>query len=66
MNVYEIRILNEDHRTSAIVEVSHMSDYAAIRSACKLASGSAVEVWRDLECIYQDQADSSDRQRHIA
>jgi hypothetical protein len=71
MNVYEICILNEDRRTTAFIEATHMSDYAAIRSACKLASGHAVEVWRDLECIYQEPADkepadNSDRQERAA
>lgn len=66
MNDYEIRILNEDHRASAIIAATHLNDYAAIRSACKLASGRAVEVWRHFECIYQEQADSSDRQRRVA
>jgi hypothetical protein len=51
MNDYEIRILNEG-RTQAVIEVTHLSDHAAIRAAQKYAGGKSFEVWRGLDCVY--------------
>lgn len=55
MNGYEIRILDKNRDTKMTVHAAHVSDFAAVRSARKLAGSLAVEVWRDLECIYRDQ-----------
>jgi hypothetical protein len=56
MHDYEILILNESHRPSAMVEMMEPSDDAAIRSAVSIARGRAVEVWRDLDCVYRAPA----------
>jgi hypothetical protein len=48
---YEVRILIEG-RTRALIELNHINDFAAVRSATKLADGKAFEVWRGLDCIY--------------
>lgn len=54
MTGYEIRILNKDGGVLSTVLALHVNDYAAVRSARKLAADRAVEVWRDLDCIYRD------------
>jgi hypothetical protein len=64
MSAYEITILNDAKRPSAIIATVHVSDFAAIRSARKIAGGHALEVWRDLECIYREPATKSDRRHH--
>jgi hypothetical protein len=52
MDRYEIRIVKAG-RLPFINEISQVSDYAAIRRACRLAKdGDTVEVWRGLECVY--------------
>ena len=52
MDSYEIRIVKTG-RLPFIKESSQVSDYAAIRRACRLAEdGDTVEVWRGLECVY--------------
>jgi hypothetical protein len=53
MHDYEIRVLNENLRTAAFIETLEASDDAAIRSAIRIANGRAVEVWRDIECLYR-------------
>ncbi len=53
MHDYEIRVLNSKFSSSAFIEVMEPSDDAAIRSAMRLANGRAVEVWRDIECVYR-------------
>ena len=55
MRGYEIRIVSaENHHT--VIEVMHLNDNAAVRSARKMAEGSPFEVWRDLDCIYDGTA----------
>jgi hypothetical protein len=66
MLVYEIRILNEDSSAAMIVAATHLNDHAAIRSGRNIASGRALEVWRDLECIYREPVDGSNFQHHAA
>ena len=50
MREYEIRVLS--HGDEAVIEVMHLNDHAAVRSAKKLAGGNPFEVWRGLDCIY--------------
>lgn len=52
MHEYEIRILRADKSTATVLEVMHLNDHAAIRSARKIAEARPFEVWRDLDCIY--------------
>ncbi len=52
MQVYEIRVLNDDSTTKAIVAQQYMNDGAAIRSARYFAKPRECEVWRGLNCIY--------------
>ena len=66
MTGYEIRILNKDGGVSSTVLALHINDYAAVRSARKLAADRAVEVWRDLDCIYRESAAATDHQDHAA
>jgi hypothetical protein len=51
MHVYEFRILSARHPI-AVIEETHFSDHAAVRSAKKFAAGRPFEVWRDLDCVY--------------
>jgi hypothetical protein len=55
MRSYEIRILSEGNRHT-VIEVMHLNDNAAVRSARKIAEGEPFEVWRDLDCIYDGSA----------
>lgn len=52
MQEYEIRILRADKTTATVIEVMHLNDNAAIRSARAIANGQAFEVWRGLDCVY--------------
>lgn len=52
MQVYEIRVLNDDLSTRAIVAQQYLNDGAAIRSARQFAESRDCEVWRGLNCIY--------------
>jgi hypothetical protein len=52
MQVYEIRVLNDDLSTRAIVAQQYLNDGAAIRSARQFAEQRDCEVWRGLNCIY--------------
>jgi hypothetical protein len=52
MHVYEIRVLRADRSTAAVIEVMHLNDGAAIRSARHIAGGRPFEVWRGLECVH--------------
>jgi len=51
MREYEIRVLSSGHAT-VIIEQTHLSDHAAVRSARKFAGDLPFEVWRGLDCIY--------------
>lgn len=51
MREYEIRVLSSGHAT-VIIEQTHLSDHAAVRSARKFAGNLPFEVWRGLDCIY--------------
>lgn len=66
MNAYEICILYRSWHTKVTVHAAHVSDFAAVRSARKLAGSHAVEVWRDLECIYRDQEHGLEHRHHAA
>jgi hypothetical protein len=52
MQTYEIRVLNDDLSTRAIVAQQYLNDGAAIRSARQFADPHDCEVWRGLNCIY--------------
>lgn len=53
MQLYEIRILKDDHYSAAmIVEQHHADDHSAITAASRLADGRWFEVWRDLDCVH--------------
>jgi hypothetical protein len=54
MRSYEIRIAEENRHT--IIEVMHLNDNAAVRSARKMAGRNRFEVWRDLDCVYDGTA----------
>lgn len=51
MHAYEIRILRTSGSPTIILAEIQLTDFAAIRSARKLAHGRPFEVWRDLDCI---------------
>lgn len=52
MPEYEIRVLEPDKDTSALIlEQSYRDDDAAIGAAFEVANGAPFEVWRDLYCI---------------
>ena len=51
MGEYEIRVLSSGHAT-LIIEQTHLSDHAAVRSARKFAGDRPFEVWRGIDCIY--------------
>jgi hypothetical protein len=65
MDDYEIRILNSQHKTAALIAMLEPSDDFAIRSAERIANGRPVEVWRDLDCIYRN-GPKTDGLRHAA
>ena len=53
MPEYEIRVLNDDRYSTAMIrEETQLDDEAAISAAARLADGAPFEVWRDLDCIY--------------
>jgi hypothetical protein len=52
MHEYEIRILRADKTTAIVMEVVHLNDNAAIRTAKNIAEARPFEVWRGLDCIY--------------
>ena len=66
MNAYEIHILDEIQHTEITVHAAHVSDFAAVRSARTLAGNHAVEVWRDVECIYREAEHDPDHPRPAA
>lgn len=55
MQDYEIRIFSSDsaqgNRNHTIIEVMHVNDSNAIRTARSLAAGRRFEVWRGIERI---------------
>ena len=52
MNVYEIRVLSADGKTSFIASEVRHNDNAAIRTAQQIFGGRKLEVWRGMDCIY--------------
>jgi hypothetical protein len=51
MQNYEIRVLNDDLSSRAVVEQRYISDQSAIRSARQFAESRRFEVWRGLTCV---------------
>jgi hypothetical protein len=55
---YEIR-LRKQHGGTCAYRANRVSDFAAIRTARSIAAdGDAVEVWKDMDCIYSSQGAS--------
>jgi hypothetical protein len=52
MNEYEVRILNDGGTLALLVAEVQLTDFAAIRSAKKMAHGRKFEVWRGSRCIF--------------
>ena len=52
MQSYEIRVLEDDGKTSLIASEVQLSDSAAIRSGKGISAGRKFEVWRGMDCIY--------------
>ena len=56
---YEIRLRKQQGGTCAY-RANRVNDLAAIRSARSIAAeGDAVEVWKDMDCIYSSQGASN-------
>jgi hypothetical protein len=56
---YEIR-LRKQHGGTCAYRANRVSDFAAIHTAHSIAAdGDAVEVWKDMDCIYSSQGASS-------
>ena len=56
---YEIRLRKQDGETCAY-RANRANDFAAIRPARSIAAvGDAVEVWKDMDCIYSSQGGSN-------
>lgn len=51
MQIYEIRVLNDDLTTRVIIEQQYLNDHSAIRSARQFAEPFQFEVWRGLTCV---------------
>jgi hypothetical protein len=55
---YEIR-LRKHHGGTCAYRANRVSDFAAIRTARSLAAdGDAVEVWKEMDCIYSSHGAS--------
>lgn len=54
MNTYEVRLHKNPDLPPQILYLTQVSDFAAIRTARRMAAGERLEVWRDRECIYVD------------
>jgi len=52
MQIYEIRVLDEEGKTALIASEVQLNDNAAIRSGKGIAAGKKFEVWRGMDCIY--------------
>jgi hypothetical protein len=61
MQIYEIRVLNDDLTTKAIVAQQYMNDGAAIRSARQYADPHDCEVWRGLTCVWHSMREKRRR-----
>lgn len=56
---YEIR-LRKQHGGTCAYRANRVNDFAAIRTARSIAAeGDAVEVWKDMDCIYSSQGASN-------
>lgn len=55
MQTYEIRVLNDDQTTKAIVAQQYLNDGVAIRSARHYANAHHCEVWRGPTCVWHSQ-----------
>ena len=53
---YEIRILKDGKTPSLIWKSFQTNDTAAVTAALHAAQGRAVEIWRDMDCIFRADA----------
>jgi hypothetical protein len=52
MHKYEFRIPSDDGKPALVASATYLNDFAAIRSARKIAGSRKVEIWRGMHCIY--------------
>jgi hypothetical protein len=52
MQIYEIRVLDDDGKTMMIASEVELNDSAAIRSAKEISGKNKFEVWRGMHCVY--------------
>jgi hypothetical protein len=52
MKHYEIRVLNEDGKTSLIYHSLHLDDGAAFQAAREIANGKAFDLWCGMDCVF--------------
>ena len=52
MDLYEIRVLDDDGATALIFAAIHLNNNTAIRSAEKIAHGRRFEVWKGMDCVH--------------
>ena len=52
MDVYEIRIFDDDGKTALIASEGRPDDSAAICSAKAISGRNKFEVWRGTNCVY--------------
>jgi hypothetical protein len=64
MQIYEIRVLDENGKTQLIAAEVGLNDSAVIRSGRTMAAGKQFEVWRGTNCIYGVEHPSSLVQSH--
>ena len=61
MQTYEIRVIKDNSRTTAVIAQQYFSDHAALRAAQHFAQGRRFEVWRGMDCIYGAYTDKAGR-----
>ena len=52
MKDYEIRVLNDDGKTSLIYFARHQDDCAAFQAAKEIADGQPFDLWRGMDCVF--------------
>lgn len=57
MREYAIRIVTEGNALALALNCRYLSDFSAVRAAQSLRhDGQSAEVWRDEQCIYQEES----------
>lgn len=59
IQVYVIRVLDDDGKTSLIASEVRLNDSMAIHSAQEISGRYKFEVWRGMECVYGAEQASS-------